>query len=374
MKKEKGIALINFILLILIAVVAGILFFIHIGKDLSNQYDNMRASTNSTDLLREYEEEVNIKDKNTNKIKNGEDSYSNVSLNNSILESGTQSMVFAKKYFYNQLNDISKSIYNTILNNVDSLKNGYQIIRFSDLTEGGVEENFQSAWDAFELDNPQIFYIDTKKISLITKTTKTIFGVVNYEYQLQPKDDDNYYNSFWSTELEVQDSINQIDKIVDNIKEYCTGTTYDKVKFAHDCIVENCEYDEFNGVNANTIYGLFVEKKAVCEGYAKAFKVIMDKINIPCVVVYGNGTSDDGTTEYHAWCYVQMDDGNWYAVDTTWDDPIIIGTGTISNESKYRYFLRGSNTFSKNHVSVADVSGTGQNFKYPTLSETDYKK
>ena len=27
----------------------------------------------------------------------------------------------------------------------------------------------------------------------------------------------------------------------------------------------------------------------------------------------------------------------------------------------------------KNHVSDGDVSGTGQNFKYPELAENDYK-
>ena len=37
-------------------------------------------------------------------------------------------------------------------------------------------------------------------------------------------------------------------------------------------------------------------------------------------------------------------------MDVTWDDPIIIGGGYLTNEFKYRYFLKGSNTLFKDHV------------------------
>ena len=91
--------------------------------------------------------------------------------------------------------------------------------------------------------------------------------------------------------------------------------------------------------------------------------------------MYGEGYDDNGNTEAHAWNYVQMDDEKWYAVDPTWDDPIYVGSanGILTNSKKYAYFLKGSDTFNKNHVSDGDVSGTGQDFKYPELSKEDYK-
>lgn len=78
-------------------------------------------------------------------------------------------------------------------------------------------------------------------------------------------------------------------------------------------------------------------------------------------------------TEPHAWNYVKMEDDNWYAVDTTWDDPIIIGGGSVFGVNKHKYFLKGSNDFFQTHVEDGDVSGKGQVFEYPTISTTNYK-
>ena len=100
-------------------------------------------------------------------------------------------------------------------------------------------------------------------------------------------------------------------------------------------------------------------------------KAIMDVLNIPCVIVYGDGVDSDGNKEAHAWNYVKMDNGKWYAVDATWDDPIIIG-GSSAGVNRYQYFLKGSTTFFGNHKEDGNVSGEGQIFEYPTLSETDY--
>ena len=61
----------------------------------------------------------------------------------------------------------------------------------------------------------------------------------------------------------------------------------------------------------------------VCEGYARAFKVLCDKLNIPCILAHGeakSNPSDEGGR--HMWNEVGMDDDKWYAVDVTWNDPV----------------------------------------------------
>jgi hypothetical protein len=77
----------------------------------------------------------------------------------------------------------------------------------------------------------------------------------------------------------------------------------------------------------DTIDGVFnsKHKSATSFGYAKAFKAIMDYLNIPCIYVEGNevvptdGTSQDAYNS-HAWNMVCLDDG-WYNVDVSLDDP-----------------------------------------------------
>lgn len=80
-----------------------------------------------------------------------------------------------------------------------------------------------------------------------------------------------------------------------------------------------------------------------------------------------------GETESHAWNYVQI--GNtWYAVDVTWDDPVVIGGGEQTDEMKYRYFLKGSDEFFKSHSEEGQISEGSMNFKFPTLSTTNYTR
>ena len=58
----------------------------------------------------------------------------------------------------------------------------------------------------------------------------------------------------------------------------------------------------------SSIYGLLLEGVSICEGFSQTFKLLCNKLNIPCITMGNNG---------HAWNLVQMDDGKWYRVDLT---------------------------------------------------------
>ena len=61
-------------------------------------------------------------------------------------------------------------------------------------------------------------------------------------------------------------------------------------------------------------YGALVEGSAICEGYAKAFKLLCNRAGIACEIVGGTVNG-----EAHMWNYVQIG-GDYYLVDATFDD------------------------------------------------------
>lgn len=96
--------------------------------------------------------------------------------------------------------------------------------------------------------------------------------------------------------------------------------TYARILFVHDYIVDHTAYDTAGAaVNGSgiwgTAYGCLVNGNATCQGYAEAFLLLMQKLEIPAGIVFGTTEGGD-----HAWNYVYLN-GAYYWVDVTWDDP-----------------------------------------------------
>lgn len=149
-------------------------------------------------------------------------------------------------------------------------------------------------------------------------------------------------------------------------------TRYEKVKSIHDTIAKQVSYDyEFTNGTAHEPTSVFLEPfLPVCEGYAEAFKMLCDREGIPCVIVVGK--SGDGG---HAWNYVKMEDGKWYAVDLTWDDQssIFYDFFLVGANSTNRYFDNDSTTFADAHIATGDhFINSRFVLTYPTLCETPY--
>ena len=285
-----------------------------------------------------------------------------------------------EKYFYNQLNEYSKVIYNAMELHKEEMKSGvYEInvgTKFSELylEENGedlVDEYYQTAIEAYTYDNPDVFYIDYSKLYLNIKTT-TIFNKTTYRFFINSGEKSNYLTEEFNSKEKIDASLKEIERVRDYFIENKKIELYDNVKLIHDYLVDTISYDEtLLQPNIYNIYGALVNKLCVCEGYAEAFKYLADSLNIPCILVTGDATSSDGTIEKHAWNYVQLGE-NWYGVDCTWDDPIIIGPGFLTNSSKYKYFLKGQKQFSKSHVASEKFETSGVAFELPKLSIEKY--
>lgn len=283
------------------------------------------------------------------------------------------------KFYYNQLDDYSKAIYNCLENQKENLKTGTATIEMpaeiEELvkTEEGaesIEGEFTVAVNAFEYDNPDIFYLDYSKMALyyeIDSLGNCIAYIKNYEGNA------NYLIEGFNSKEDVENAEDQINTIIEGIENEANNlqSNYDKIKYVHDWIIKNTIYDETLSMNnRNNIYGVIIEKNATCGGYAKTFKYIMDKLNINSIIIQGEA-NQYGSNEYHAWNIVQLD-GNWYGVDCTWDDPIV--QGIESEDQKpiyYDYFLKGQNSFER-HYSFDTFYGTDLEIEYPEMSTNNY--
>lgn len=285
------------------------------------------------------------------------------------------------KYFYNQLEPEAKTIYQAFEANKEQMKTGTAQIdlgtTFSELlaTEDGEKklgEYYQSAVETYLYDNPDVFYITASKLYLNIETT-TRGTRKTYDVFINNGNEQNYFLDGYSSEAQVKQAINEVESIKNQIISQKTGNTYNDVKMVHDYLINTIEYETtISKNNIYNIYGALVQNESVCEGYAKAFKYLLDELQIPCVMVIGQATNSKGETENHAWNYVQIN-GNWYAVDATWDDPVIIGNGIIGNDVKYKYFLKGQNEFYKDHTPRFQFTDNGRQYTYPQLSVYDYR-
>lgn len=69
-----------------------------------------------------------------------------------------------------------------------------------------------------------------------------------------------------------------------------------------------------------TICGVFLNKKAVCEGYARAMQYLLQKCGVECAEAVGYIRKENGERDgAHAWNILKVD-SDYYYLDTTWDD------------------------------------------------------
>lgn len=277
---------------------------------------------------------------------------------------GDQLTGLAKNIYDKLVEYCSKDIYIGEINDI-KIPEKYSIDNLLKL-----DNPIQQAKDAFVMDYPKAYWIRfDEEGSIFSYSYNKFTGyVLNVSYEIiGRKNKDIIYNQM--------NAINSVvNKILQSVKEF---DVYDKLKYFHNVLIKDIQYDKY-GINEDryNIYGAFIGNSAVCEGYAKAFKLLCNEINIPCTLV---------VSKTHMWNYVKMNDNSWYAVDVTQDDPIkngmTIKKGDNSN-LKYDYFLVGSDTningtkFSNEnvHIEKKDFTDGRKEFVYPNLSKSAYPR
>ena len=120
---------------------------------------------------------------------------------------------------------------------------------------------------------------------------------------------------------------------------------YGKVRYVYDYLVANTSYNLQAPDNQN-ICSVMIGHESVCQGYAKAAQLLLERLGIPCTLVIGTANSRT-LSGPHAWNLVRAD-GNWYHLDVTWGDAAFRDAETESEGTNYDYLL----------TTTADISAT----------------
>lgn len=374
MKKENGF--IKFLLVLIVIALAGIIMLF--GYVMYNEF----AGNGDVDFGNLQLIYPKIENQESDNRINNTKATTDTKISGSTV--GTQVLnknEYQNKYLYSQLGENGKIIYEKLYENKENLKTGTYTIQFGNTfydilsQENGsdkLQEEYQTAIEAFTYDNPDVFYIDVTKMYINIETIQKIFST-KYNVYINSAKDPTYLLDGFTSKEQIDQCESQVIAVKNQILNQIAGKNdIEKMRYIHDYLVDTIEYDQtFGEKNIYNIYGALVSKTCVCEGYAKASQYLLNEAGLENVIITGTATNSDGKTENHAWNYVNIDE-KWYAIDTTWDDPIIVGGGKLTNTIRYRYFLKGSSTMNKNHFISTKFTSGGQDFEFPKLSITDY--
>lgn len=308
--------------------------------------------------------------------------------NNALADTDTNN---AYTYFYNQIeiDPIAQRFYKAFetLTESEEFKKGkiqYDLIANEVATKdevrayvSGADDNrlaksFGIGRDAFYMDHPDLFYVDVFSTSIVA-------GMQGNDYVAYLDSSrvlSLYRGESMNSEALVNEAIQKYDSAIAQIVNGANAFSdvKEKIEYVNNYICENNTYGFGTVVEGDrnvdtpkadfihTSYGALVNGESVCEGYAKSFKAVMDRLGIPCVCVSGY-SSETGSEKLqpHMWNYVKVE-GMWYGVDVTYN----------SASSNNPWMLVGANTMFDTHIEDGSVSSSGYELRYPAIKPYDY--
>ena len=156
---------------------------------------------------------------------------------------------------------------------------------------------------------------------------------------------------------------------------------WEKEKYIHDFICENVRYDKLKKAYSHEIIGPLGQGVGVCEGIAKAVKVLCDGLGIWCMIAICGNNPEKGIKYRHTWNIVQIG-GVYYHLDTTFDNTL--GKHNCAEGGiRYDYFNLDDKAVFRDHeplIAPAPSCTDGDHFYYKekklsfTKAEDVYKR
>lgn len=240
----------------------------------------------------------------------------------------------AANYYYEQLNKEGQRVYY-------ALKEGLLKLQDTIMVPMIDKKSLSDIYFMIRMDCPEIFY------------------TVTFSYK--------YYQDSTSLELSPVYLFNK-----DRIKEHrqamesrvkklarqaASLSERDRELFIHDFILDNVKYDKLKKEYSHEIIGALGNGVAVCEGIAKAVKILCDELNIWCIVALSENNPEKGIKYRHAWNVIKID-GKYYHLDATFDNTL-----SKSDLPRHDYFNLSDRQIFRDHEPVI--------WKVPECTDSD---
>ena len=93
---------------------------------------------------------------------------------------------------------------------------------------------------------------------------------------------------------------------------------YAKAKYVYERVIDMTEYEVGSPDNQN-ICSVFINGRSVCQGYAKAAQLLLNRLGVKTTLVTGTVSAGDRPQARHAWNLTSVN-GRDYFFDVTWGD------------------------------------------------------
>jgi len=215
--------------------------------------------------------------------------------------------------YYAMLDDTGKHLYRQIYANAEELYPVFAPVE--QVTIGQLRDVFSAVYN----DHPELFWMETAYAGKFVGNGQCV--EIDLKFNRTAQDIDNERAVFNENAYQVLSGAQNL------------SGNYEKEKFVHDTLLDRISYDLGAEMNQSA-YSALVNGQTVCAGYARAFQYLLQQLGIPCYYCTGYAG------ESHAWNIVELD-GEYYNVDTTWDD---------SGKGKYDYFNKTDDDYAGSHM------------------------
>ncbi len=204
-------------------------------------------------------------------------------------------------YYYEQLSDAEKIWYDDMKQIIGTMSPAGKLSK-QGIRLGLKEESIDKIFQCFMNDHPEVFYVDGYSYTKYSLDGELVSVDFVGKYQMDME-------TAGKRKEEIEKSIGNILSGVSK-----SLSDYEKIKYIYETIILHTDYD-LNAEDNQNIYSVFVNSSSVCQGYAKAVQMLLNRLDVFCTLARGTVYTGEG----HAWNLV-MADGCYYYVDVTWGD------------------------------------------------------